>query len=280
MKKNVIQWATLSAIMLMALWMSACQNGGKSTENEVNEEDSEEVKEKAANIVFKTFESHVSDEKCNVDYVVSYPVGGADSALVACVRTWINKALGDTYTGDLANAQELVDHYVAVNREEFDYEDFFPEENEPLSFSIDSIYVMYECNDYVTIVSSGYYYPSGAAHGMPHYFGATIKSNGTIEWDMFKDSKSDTFQSIIKDGLREHFELGKNENLSEYLFPDLGKKIPLPTCPPLLTDKGVMFIYGAYEIVPYSYGMPQFTVPYDRMKEVMGQGLISLLGLE
>jgi hypothetical protein len=45
--------------------------------------------------------------------------------------------------------------------------------------------------------------------------------------------------------------------------------MPLPQCPPLFTKDGVRFIYGQYEIAPYAAGMPDFTVPYNKLEKFM-----------
>ena len=280
MKKNVLKWATLPVVALAALLMSACQNGGKAT-GEAGDGDS--VDAETSSIVFKTFEGHFSGTLCEVNYKVAYPVGGVNKELVAGVRRWINETLGNSYTGNLADGQALVNHYLQTTKKEISVDlDGLEEEVEMYgaSTSADSIYVLHQSDNYVTMVKEGYIYFSGGAHGFPCHIGVTISDKGIIGWDMFEDGSSADFQSIIEDGLREFFELDENESLSSYLIPDLTRRVPLPECPPALTPEGVMFSYGAYEIGPYSSGMPTFIVPYGRIKPLMKPELLTLLGMK
>ena len=36
-----------------------------------------------------------------------------------------------------------------------------------------------------------------------------------------------------------------------------------------ITDKGISFVYGLYEVVPYAMGMPEFTIPFSEIKSLL-----------
>lgn len=278
--KQKMQCAMLSVVVLTVVsWLSACQNGGNAAKGRW-----------AADARFEQFESHINTPKCEVGCVVSYPVDGTNDALIEAAREWINEMLGGSYVGDLTDGQAVVDYYAEAFQKEVDFEvpETDDEESDWLadvaSIRSDSIYVFYECDEYVTLMSDGYIYYAGAAHGFGGFLGVTLRrSDGCrITWDMFKESDSDLFQSVLEDGLREYFELDDTDDLADCLLlydTDNNGELPLPATP-ILTADGVKFIYQQYEIAPYSAGNPSFVVSYERMKPLMKTALRRLVGCE
>lgn len=124
-----------------------------------------------------------------------------------------------------------------------------------------TISVVNNTRNYVTLYDEGYDYPSGAAHGMP--------------WSVYRtfDLKSMRLLTIddifTKAGKRKVLQLLIKELRDEYSGEGLMETIELPYNAPAFTDKGVVFTYGAYEIGPYSMGMPEVCLPYNKVKQYM-----------
>lgn len=269
--KQKMQFAARLAMVLTAIvWLSACKN------------------EQQPDIQFEQLEGQFKSETCEVNCVVAYPIGGTNETLVEAVREWINEQLSGEYTGDMNDGQAMLDHYVQAMKKELEpYAEDMDEEDElwyddMTSTCSDSIYVRYECDDYITLMHAASIYFAGAAHGMYATIGATLrKSDGEqITWDMFKDTDSRLFQALLENGLREYFEIDDSEDLNEYLLLEFygeSDDIPLPEQAPVLTADGIEFIYQPYEVAPYSAGMPAFVVSYEHIKPFMKTSLRKLI---
>lgn len=124
-----------------------------------------------------------------------------------------------------------------------------------------SVIVNTNTPNYVTLYSDGYDYPSGAAHGMPWsiYFTFDLKNKRLLTLDdiFTKAGKSKVLQMVKKELRDEYSEFG------------LSSEIGFPGNAPALTEKGVVFTYGAYEIGPYAMGMPEVCLPYSKVKQYM-----------
>lgn len=105
----------------------------------------------------------------------------------------------------------------------------------------------------------------GGAHGTSALFGVTFRKSDMrrMGWEIVRNYANDSFQELMRKGLREYFEVKSDDELKNmFLNPDNIYSLPLPECPPLFTDHGIMFVYNPYEIGPYAAGMPTFTIPY------------------
>ena len=303
MKRKVLKWTMMPALVLVVLLMTRCKDGGKvagfnekdsvevGAEAEMDDKDSVEVEAKAEmdEIVFTSLKCNIENKYCAVDYTVSYPVSGSNRVMVDRTREWINemlwymcsevidKGLGQRYNGDLADGQALVDHYAKEARDIFCSGECKEEVDEYGWVLLNSISVIYKCDRYVTMMSDYHHLPAGSVDGgTPGSMGVTVCCDGRrITWGMFENSRSSAFQKILR---KEAI-----DNIEEMFCFENNEKIPLPKCPPLLTAEGVMFIYqpgeGIAECIP-PHRTVQFTVPYDRMKAVMSPRLISFLGLD
>ena len=69
-----------------------------------------------------------------------------------------------------------------------------------------------------------------------------------------------------------------DEDLKEYILTDDDVNyLPMPRHAPYITDKGFVFTYQPYEISFYAAGMPEFTVPVDKMKSFLTKTALSML---
>lgn len=185
-----------------------------------------------------------------IDATIDMPVG--NSKLAVAVKKWIGKTLG--VEGKLYDsAEELVDALAA-----------HLQANDPDQTQEFSISKVYENSKLVTFVISGYDYPCGAAHGMPYNFGATFRKSDGKEMGKSLVRKNAKLNSLLKAGLKKYFEVNSDAELRECISEPL-KSLSLPGSEPWVEKKGVVFMYGAYEIAPYAAGMPYAVIPISKI---------------
>ena len=136
--------------------------------------------------------------------------------------------------------------------------------------------VKMECNtdDFITL-TYGYSVYSGGAHGGYMCDGATFnKADGRrLGWNVIDLSKKDKLIALIREGLKEYFEVKTDAELDEMLQlyddpdtpEDEAATLPLPKTEPYLTEKGMVFIYQQYEIACYAAGLPTCIIPFEKM---------------
>ncbi len=125
----------------------------------------------------------------------------------------------------------------------------------------------------VTFSYSEYTY-TGGAHGSSVKLGQSFCVNTgkrVTAADMFPQNTREGLMELIRQSLQKQYfavEANGDITLEEALLisPDM---LPLPQCPPLLLDSGVMFIYQQYEIACYAAGIPTCVVPYDVLGKLM-----------
>ena len=182
-----------------------------------------------------------------VNVTVDMPVG--NSRLATAVKHWISKVLS-TDELDSKTADEMVDAMVAKIKAE-----------DGADQTIDlSITKVYENAQIVTFVVTGYDYPMGAAHGMPYTYGATFRKSDCKEMSERLVNKKAKLNLLIWNGLKKHYKVKSNSQLREYVNYGM-KSLPAPTIAPWVVKEGVVFQYGAYEVGPYSSGMPAAVIP-------------------
>ena len=197
-----------------------------------------------------------------VDYSIDYPTAG-NSILRRNVIEWINESLGGQYTGNLKDAQSIVDFY--GKEVELSNENYIEVKHH--------IKMKYQTEKYVTFEHSGYAMQEGAAHGFGGTIGATFRKDDRRKfgWDMF--SNYEGLQPSIKQGLKRYFEVSTDQELEEHLiFLPEGNTInslPMPSSDPWLTPNGLTMSYGAYEIACYGDGEPTFTIPFNNIKNCL-----------
>ncbi len=197
-----------------------------------------------------------------VDYSIDYPTAG-NPILRRNVIEWINESLGGQYTGNLKDAQSIVDFY--GKEVELSNENYIEVKHH--------IKMKYQTEKYVTFEHSGYAMQEGAAHGFGGTIGATFRKDDgrKFGWDMF--SNYEGLQPSIKQGLKRYFEVSTDQELEEHLiFLPEGNTInslPMPSSDPWLTPNGLTMSYGAYEIACYGDGEPTFTIPFNNIKNCL-----------
>lgn len=179
-----------------------------------------------------------------VDIKVEYPVDG-NPVIVEALRNYIKDAVNQNYTGSLTSPEDLIKSAVkALDRsDELDQE----------------IKVVYNGPHSISVSDEGYFYPEGAAHGMPWSVGKSfLKSNGsTFEISMLPPLEK--FLPQIANGLAQYLSVPVSD-LKDELFVWDTPDFQYPSTV-YLTDEGIKLIWGPYEIGPYSIGMPTVTIP-------------------
>lgn len=183
----------------------------------------------------------------------------------------------DPYKGDRKDIQAQVAHYgsqishyldslAAEDRSAFlVYSEFAPS----WDYSADMTKIA-ETDSYVVFNSSNYVYMGGAHGGITGAGDLTFrKSDGRIVRVIIDRDRVGEMQDIIREGLESFIADGGGvrEDI-DFVFTE-GGIFPLPVWEPALSEDGVVFLYQQYEIAPYAFGMPTFTVPYEEMMEFL-----------
>lgn len=193
------------------------------------------------------------------------------SMLSKAVGEYVGEVMGGTWEGSCVDYDGMLEHYVSGLSSTYSgMFSGFPAD-EIRCFDILEIFKQAENDKFVTfgVIRDMYL---GGAHGSHLITGMTFrKSDGRrIGWDVFTGRYNDKFVRLVKDGLKEYWNLSSDEELRSYFLDENDYySIPLPECPPLFTEEGVQFVYNEYEIAAYAYGRPTFTVPYSEISDYM-----------
>lgn len=249
------------------------------------------------------------DSTAIVKISIDWPVNG-DEALVKSIRQYLCEELATSPNQEgkpevkfFTDGKEAVNY--AFKKQHKELSDGWKEmravsyDNMPFEHGLRSS-LEEETDSYVTYLtnSEGFL---GGAHGYATSTGQTFrKSDGkrlgyrteynqkTEKFEikdqtLFADPKSPKLYALIKEGVRSYFlefeEGVKNdENLKDLLIDvEDVNKIPLPSSAPYFTKDGLCFIYQQYEIAPYASGMINFTIPYDKIRQLLTEDAQDLL---
>lgn len=206
------------------------------------------------------------------DFVYTAEVPSDNEQLQRLVCEWISEQLGGYYQGTYSEIAPVlriaVDSAMAEAKERA--KELEEEGVAVVPASSSSCFYfrkIAEGQDYATWTNDGYKYLAASAHGIMPYGGQTFrKSDGRrIGWEVLRDTDSDGFQKLLRDGLKQYLEIKSDSELTECLMGVDINSIPLPKCQPIFTSKGISFVYNQYEITPYSAGLPTFTIGYDKL---------------
>ena len=110
----------------------------------------------------------------------------------------------------------------------------------------------------------------GGAHGGHLQSARTFRKTDGKMIQLIDSTQLDKMQALMYEGLKDY--LGQditpnfNMKVSDMLFV---KRIPLPADHLVMRQNGLFFLYQLDEIVGYVYGMPCFTLPYDKVMPFM-----------
>ena len=155
---------------------------------------------------------------------------------------------------------------VGVDEEEYHEEAYYMEGS--VTCEVDLSYY----NDrYIGLLWSGYDYYSGAAHGMP-YTDFRLYDRGTGE-ELYLDdilaSSEEELNAIVTRMFEERHDGDEIWEWGlEYISENAGflEDHHLKAGDYYLTDEGLVYYFGAYEVASYAEGMPEVLIPYDEIK--------------
>lgn len=201
----------------------------------------------------------------------------------------LSETLDGTYKGDYADVDSFARHWLRINMEEMaemhsDDEETWSEDMEFMMHYERELHItkIYETELLVTLNIQLYIY-SGGAHGSTIDYGMTFrKSDGRLMGKNILNTLEgdDGWRDMMYQELMGYFNVKTEEELSECLFEPELYKLDLPDAEPYFTEDGLTFTYQQYEIAAYAYGMPSFTIPYDKVKKYLNVTGLRLLGVE
>lgn len=155
---------------------------------------------------------------------------------------------------------------VGVDEEEYHEEAYYMEGS--VTCEVDLSYY----NDrYIGLLWSGYDYYSGAAHGMP-YTDFRLYDRGTGE-ELYLDdilaSSEEELNAIVTRMFEERHDGDEIWEWGlEYISENAGflEDHHLKAGAYYLTEEGLVYYFGAYEVASYAEGMPEVLIPYNELK--------------
>ena len=155
---------------------------------------------------------------------------------------------------------------VGVDEEEYHEEAYYMEGS--VTCEVDLSYY----NDrYIGLLWSGYDYYSGAAHGMP-YTDFRLYDRGTGE-ELYLDdilaSSEEELNAIVTRMFEERHDGDEIWEWGlEYISENAGflEDHHLKAGADYLTEEGLVYYFGAYEVASYAEGMPEVLIPYNELK--------------
>ena len=214
------------------------------------------------------------------------PITGKLSANIAA---WVRGRLGDGVPADTMDAQKVVDYY---GNAKYLKQRTIPSLKKGMYYNADC---RMESNrrNYVSFKFTLSECTEGI-HGVTSVSAITMrKSDGKpFGWNMLKDTASENFRKIMREGVRTYLKETlneydvSNENMRSLMTDESAqdnteynplKHFPTPKTPPYLSQSGMTFVFQPYEITPFSLGAPTFTVPFPEIKEYMTDEALRLL---
>ena len=276
----------MTMFALAALILTSCNKKQAATVSSADADSTTVVapteKSQTDKLTTKKIAKSLKNDAGEFDLTIDFPEGG-NATLVNAIREYISESLGSTYgggeedtkqgsySGDLADGDKMADYYFDLKVKEFQAmynemkQDGMPEIPELASST--KITKDYETERVVTYLFNSYE-NGGGAHGGAVGSGMTFrKSDGRrVGWDMFSSGK---MQTVLRDGLKEYFEVKTDEELASNLTLTETYLLPMPVTPPIFGKDGIIVTYQQYEIAPYAAGMPSFVIPYNKAKAMM-----------
>lgn len=254
------------SLLLGIVALAACQPQNGQVQQLFSGKETQEVQVRQINF-------RHSETPYNFAVRGDYPVDGP-TLLLRNVREWISESLGGTYAGELTDTTALCTHYAeaylkAQEQEDSDFRAYLLEDSIECEQEYE-FHLAWQNDSLVTFTLTTYQY-SGGAHGGAYVGGATFrKSDGRrFGWDMLCQLPDN---DVIKQGLKQFFQISTDEDLEQNLMLSdyhSMEYLPKPQTTPWLEQDGVHLIYQQYEIACYAAGMPQFTIPMDKAKDML-----------
>ena len=142
-----------------------------------------------------------------------------------------------------------------------------PKADENLDYTYDSDWsVKFFRKQLVVLEQNSYYYPLGAAHGMPglEYSHIDLKTGNFYQLkDLFK--KNSNYVKKLSEIIAAQI---KDKGVDSMIWPDAYKGIKEDQ-PFFITGDALNIYFYPYEIAPYAAGFPTFKIPYKDILDIM-----------
>ena len=202
---------------------------------------------------FDRFEGDVED----ADAFFSYYEERANNALTeAADRANAERLLGIYESTTLSDSEK---EYYASNVAGWVYEYTLKKIGETEK------YVVFDSRSYVNY---------GGTHGGVIGEGPMVfsKKDGHLVRSIFEPDSAKDMQKLLREGLQVYFQPradGTGLEMDAFLSLPEDGQIPLPAWAPYPAADSLHFVYQQYEIAPYASGMPEFSLPYDKVRKYL-----------
>ena len=183
-----------------------------------------------------------------------------------------------TYRGDITDGRGLLSHYMKEYTAGFEsWVNEFGTRSDMLMFQEVVGSVVWESDKALTYCIAFENF-MGGAHGGHLQSACTFRKTDGKVIQLIDSTQLDKMQALMYEGLKDYLgqEITPNFNVkvSDMLFV---KRIPLPADHLVMRQNGLFFLYQPYEIAAYVYGMPSFTLPYDKVMPFMTAEAVELI---
>lgn len=134
-----------------------------------------------------------------------------------------------------------------------------------------------DMQNYMTVKTQIEQY-TGGAHGMHNtqYFNIDTRTGDYISEDvLFEPMSKSVLQTIIKDLLIEKTKVTDGSAIT-LLEPDAIE----PNGNFYFSKNGIVYVFNTYEVAPYSDGLIEITIPYERVKDILSPNYSFLIKSE
>lgn len=183
-----------------------------------------------------------------------------------------------TYRGDITDGRGLLSHYMKEYTTGFgNLTNEFGTRSDMLMFQEVVGSVVWESDKALTYCIAFKNF-LGGAHGEHLQSARTFRKTDGKMIQLIDSTQLDKMQALMYEGLKDY--LGQditpnfNMKVSDMLFV---KRIPLPADHLVMRQNGLFFLYQLDEIAGYVYGMPCFTLPYDKVLPFMTAEAVELI---
>ncbi len=183
-----------------------------------------------------------------------------------------------TYRGDITDGRGLLSHYMKEYTTGFEnLTNEFGIRSDMLMFQEVVGSVVWESDKALTYCIAFENF-LGGAHGEHLQSARTFRKTDGKMIQLIDSTQLDKMQALMYEGLKDY--LGQditpnfNMKVSDMLFV---KRIPLPADHLVMRQNGLFFLYQLDEIAGYVYGMPCFTLPYDKVLPFMTAEAVELI---
>lgn len=196
------------------------------------------------------------------DIEVNYPIFSGKEEVAAKINEWIETSIAmEISLSDELQDENLNDAIESFNKEFILFKREFDDTNQIWEALVDSE-VLYQSPEIIT-VSVSTYIDTGGAHGNTHViflnFNPETGESITKE-DIIKDEAAFTELAI------KHFKsaLDMKKHDLEIVDSFYGKNFELPETIGF-SEEGVVILYNTYEIAAYSFGITEYTIPFEEV---------------